>query len=161
MKISAQEEFGLRCLVQLANLSNGETLTLNQLAEREGISTANAGKVMWLLNQAGFVQSTRGTKGGYTLARPAEMIFLNEVIKVLDADEIDNHCGHFAGVLEACIHTGDCGIRPVIAGLHEIIAEALSNITLAQLVGDEAKVNDTFHQIKKMERRIAQKVLGN
>lgn len=161
MKVSAQEEFGLRCLVQLAQLQDGESLTLAQLAAREGISTANAGKVMWLLNQGSFVQSTRGTKGGYTLARPASEIRLNEVIKVLDADEIDNHCQHYAGVAEICVHTGGCGIRPVIVGLHEIIAEALSNITLAQLVGEEAKVNETFHQIQKMERRIATQVLGN
>ena len=38
MKISAQEEYGLRCLVQLANLQPGESLTLPQIAEREGIS---------------------------------------------------------------------------------------------------------------------------
>ncbi len=71
MKISAQEEYGLRCLVQLASLKEGEALTLPQLAEREGISVANAGKLLWLLNKAGMVQATRGTKGGYHLARPA------------------------------------------------------------------------------------------
>lgn len=161
MKISAQEEFGLRCLVQLAQLVDGETLTLGQLAALEGISQANAGKVMWLLNQGGFVQSTRGTKGGYTLARAASEIRLSEVVKVLDADEIDNHCQHYAGVQEVCVHKGGCGIRPVIVGLHEIIAEALSNITLAQLVGEEDKVNETFHQIQKMERKIAKQVLVN
>ena len=52
MKISAQEEYGLRCLVQLANLSPTESLTLPQIAEREGISTANAGKLMWLLKSS-------------------------------------------------------------------------------------------------------------
>ncbi len=55
MKISAQEEYGLRCLVQLATLKDEESLTLPQIAEREGISTANAGKLLWLLNKAGFV----------------------------------------------------------------------------------------------------------
>ncbi len=161
MKISAQEEYGLRCLVQLAQLTDGDTLTLAQIATLEGISQANAGKVMWLLNQGGFVQSTRGTKGGYTLARPAEQIILSEVIKVLDADEISNHCQHYAGIQETCVHTGGCGIRPVIVGLHEIIAEALSNITLAQLVGEEAKVNETFHQIRRMERKIATQIFNN
>ena len=36
MKISAQEEYGLRCLVQLANLEEGETVTLPEIAKREG-----------------------------------------------------------------------------------------------------------------------------
>lgn len=154
MKISAQEEYGLRCLVQLANLADGESLTLPQIAEREGISQANAGKLMWLLNKAGFVQATRGTKGGYSLARPAGDIRLNEVIKVLDADVLNKHCESYTGVLDKCVHKGDCGIRPVIVGLHEIVENALSQITLAQLVGSESSVDATFHQIQGINRTI-------
>jgi Rrf2 family iron-sulfur cluster assembly transcriptional regulator len=154
MKISAQEEYGLRCLVQLANLGKNESLTLPQIAELEGISVANAGKLMWLLNKAGFVQATRGTKGGYSLARPANEIRLNEVIKVLDADVLNKHCESYTGVLDTCVHKGDCGIRPVIVGLHEIVENALSQITLAQLVGSESSVDATFHQIQGIHRTI-------
>ena len=155
MKISAQEEYGLRCLVQLATLKENESLTLNQIAELEGISVANAGKLMWLLNKAGFVSATRGTKGGYTLARPAEEILLSDVIKILDADAVENHCQSYTGVLDVCVHTGDCGIRPVILGLHEIVHQALSKITLAQLVGEEHKVNETFYRIQKLTQKVA------
>ena len=154
MKISAQEEYGLRCLVQLATLKQDESLTLPQIAGREGISTANAGKLMWLLNKAGFVSATRGTKGGYSLARPASEIHLNEVIKVLDADVLSKHCESYTGVLEVCVHKGDCGIRPVIVGLHEIVENALSQITLAQLVGEESKVSEMFHQIQGLQSKI-------
>ena len=153
MKVSAQEEYGLRCLVQLAALDEGEFLTLGQMAEREGISTANAGKLLWILNKAGLVSSIRGTKGGYRLARPAAEIHLSEIIKVLDEDVIDAHCKSYTGVLDACVHTGDCGIRPVIIGLHEIVQSALSGITLAQLVGSEAKVDRTLHQIQGLHAR--------
>ena len=154
MKISAQEEYGLRCLVQLANLQGGESLTLPQIAEREGISTANAGKLMWLLNKAGFVQSTRGTKGGYFLSRPAADIRLSEIIKVLDEDVLDKHCGSYTGVMDECVHNVDCGIRPVIVGLHEIVENALSQITLAQLVGSERAVDRMFHQIQGIHKTI-------
>lgn len=154
MKISAQEEYGLRCLVQLATLADGESLTLPQIAEREGISSANAGKLMWLLNKAGFVHATRGTKGGYSLARAASEIYLSEVIKVLDEDVLNKHCESYTGVLSSCVHKGDCGIRPVIVGLHEIVENALSQITLAQLVGAEASVNEMFHQIQGINRTI-------
>ncbi|MGH9947108.1 MAG: RrF2 family transcriptional regulator [Pyrinomonadaceae bacterium] len=154
MKISAQEEYGLRCLVQLANLKEGESLTLPQIAELEGVSTANAGKLMWLLNKAGFVNSTRGTKGGYFLARPAGDIYLNEIIKVLDEDVLSSHCDSFTGIKDKCVHTGDCGIRPVIVGLHEIVENALSLITLAQLVGSESKVDRMFHEIQGIHRTI-------
>jgi len=160
MKISAQEEYGLRCLVQLANLTAGESLTLPQIAEREGISTANAGKLMWLLNKAGFVNSTRGTKGGYFLARPAEDIRLSEIIRVLDQDVLNKHCESYTGILDSCVHNGDCGIRPVIVGLHEIVANALSQITLAQLVGTESSVDAMFHSIKGINRTIEPASIG-
>lgn len=154
MKISAQEEYGLRCLVQLANLPEGEALTLPQIAEKEGISVANAGKLMWLLNKAGFVHATRGTKGGYQLARPSAEIRLSEVIKVLEDDEINAHCESYTGVLDSCVHHGNCGIRSVIVGLHDVVQYALSSITLAQLVGEEKTVSETFHQIKGIYRTI-------
>ncbi|MGI8735614.1 MAG: RrF2 family transcriptional regulator [Pyrinomonadaceae bacterium] len=153
MKISAQEEYGLRCLLQLARAdAAGESLTLSQISRREGISVANAGKLMWILTKAGLVQSQRGTKGGYHLARPAADIHLNEVISVLDGERVDSHCKSYAGVLDACVHTGDCGIRPVIVELHQIVADALSGITLSQLLGTEANVDATLRQIQIAKR---------
>lgn len=148
MKVSAREEYGLRCLLQLANLGEGEFLTLAQIAGREGISQANAGKVMWLLNKAGLVSSIRGTKGGYMLARPATEIRLSEIIKVLDEDTVAGHCKSYAGILDTCVHTSDCGIRSVIVNVHEVVERALSSITLAQLVGTEQAVDTTIHQIQ-------------
>src|SRR6266567_2999761 len=152
MKISAHEEYGLRCLVQLARAeAEGELLTLAQIAEREGLSVANAGKLLWILNKAGLVTAQRGTKGGYSLARPASEIRLSEVIRILDEDTVDRFCKTHAGVLDVCVHTSDCGIRPVIVGLHEIVQNALSEITLAELIGSEEKVDARLHQIQKMQ----------
>ncbi len=154
MKISAQEEYGLRCLLQLALAeTKGQSVTLSQIAEREGISTANAGKLMWILSKAGLVQSQRGTKGGCTLARLASDIHLNQVIRVLDGESVDSHCKSYAGVLDACVHTGDCGIRPVIVELHQIVDNALADITLSQLLGTEANVDASLHQIQGVRQR--------
>jgi Rrf2 family protein len=155
VKISAQEEYGLRCLLQLALAEGrGESLTLAQIAEREGLSNANAGKLMWILNKAGLVNSQRGIKGGYSLARAASEIRLHEVIRVLEEDSLENFCRTHTGVLDACVHTTDCGIRPVIMGLHEIVQQALSEITLAQLVGSEAKVDARLHHIQRLQRLV-------
>ncbi|MEZ5306284.1 MAG: Rrf2 family transcriptional regulator [Pyrinomonadaceae bacterium] len=151
MKISAQEEYGLRCLLQLAHLEDGEALTLPQLAEREGISTANAGKLMWTLNNAGFVRSSRGAKGGYSLSRPATEILLSEVIKVLEKDAIDAHCESYSGLKDSCVHKGECGIKPVIVGLHEVVQRALSNVTLASLVSRGDQSFPTLYRIGRTE----------
>jgi Rrf2 family protein len=154
MKLSAQEEYGLRCLLQLARAqTTNEILTLSQIAGQEGISSANAGKLMWILTKAGLVQSTRGTKGGYVLAKPANEIHLNQVIRVLEGEPAESHCKSYAGVLDACIHTGDCGIRPVIVELHQIVDNALAEITLSQLLGTEANVDAVLHQIQVVRQK--------
>jgi Rrf2 family iron-sulfur cluster assembly transcriptional regulator len=154
MKLSAQEEYGLRCLLQLARAqTTKDSLTLSQIAGQEGISSANAGKLMWILTKAGLVQSTRGTKGGYVLARPASEIRLNQVIRVLEGEPAESHCKSYAGVLDACIHTGDCGIRPVIVELHQIVDNALAEITLSQLLGTEANVDAVLHQIQSVRQK--------
>ena len=103
---------------------------------------------MWLLNKAGFVQATRGTKGGYSLARPASEIRLSEVIKVLDADVLDKHCESYTGILDSCVHKGDCGIRPVIVGLHEIVENALSQDHARAARRHGSAVDERFHQIQ-------------
>lgn len=145
----------MRCLLQLARADmQGESLTLGQIAQLEGISTANAGKLMWILNKAGLVQSQRGTKGGYRLARPAAEIHLNDVISVLDDETVETHCKSYTGVLDSCVHTGDCGIRPVIVELHQIVDQALAEITLSQLLGTEANVDAVLHQIHGTRQKV-------
>jgi len=161
MKLSAQEEYGLRCLLQLAKAErNGESLTLSQIASQEGISSANAGKLMWILTKAGLVQSTRGIKGGYVLAMPATDIRLNQVIRVLEGEPAESHCKSYAGVLDVCVHTGDCGIRPVIVELHQIVDNALAEITLSQLLGTEANVDAVLHQIQGVKTRTDPSSIG-
>ncbi|HWW94152.1 MAG TPA: Rrf2 family transcriptional regulator, partial [Vicinamibacteria bacterium] len=70
MKLSSQEEYGLRCLLQLGREGEGRSLTIAEMSQREGISTPNVAKIMRILRRAGLVLSTRGKSGGYTLARP-------------------------------------------------------------------------------------------
>ena len=73
---------------------------------------------------------------------------------MLDQDVLSKHCESYTGVLDSCIHKGDCGIRPVLVGLHEIVENALSQITLSQLVGNEVSVNEMFHAIQGIHRTI-------
>src|SRR5208283_4834353 len=76
MKLSFQEEYGLRCLLRVATLSDPNYLTINEISEDEGLSASYVAKLMRVLRQKGFVRSVRGQVGGYALARPAEEIIV-------------------------------------------------------------------------------------
>ena len=113
MKLSTQEEYGLRCLLQLA-AGEGKSLTIAELTKLEGISPANVAKIMRVLRRSGFVKSTRGQAGGYALARPADQISVAEVLAALGGRLFDSgFCDRHAGVEVRCHHLGDCSIRPV------------------------------------------------
>jgi DNA-binding IscR family transcriptional regulator len=90
------------------------------------------------------------------LTRPASEVRLSEIIKVLDAGEVEGHCKTYAGVLDSCVHTGGCGIRSVIVNVHEVVERALSSITLAQLAGTEEQVDTMLHQIQGLRPDAAQ-----
>ena len=72
MKLSAQEEYGLRCLLRLGMQPAQGSLTIAELSRLEGLSAPNVAKMMRLLRRGGLVLSARGKDGGYTLARPAD-----------------------------------------------------------------------------------------
>ena len=78
MKITAQEEYGLGCILQLAreegNLELGGAMQVRDIAEREGLSVAYVEKILWTLSRRGIVESVRGPKGGYRLMRPSAEI---------------------------------------------------------------------------------------
>jgi len=145
MKLSSQEEYGLRCLLQLARTSGGASLTIAEMAEREGISAPNVAKIMRILRRAGLVRSTRGKAGGYHLARPAAEVRALDVLAALGGRLFDpGFCDRHAGVEVHCLNTHDCSIRPVLRGLQDAVDQVLGELTLASLLGSESEVSVTL-----------------
>jgi Rrf2 family protein len=139
LKFTSQEEYGLRCLVQLAR--SEESLNLNELSEREGLSVPHVAKMMRLLRRGGLVKSTRGQSGGYALARPAEKIAVGQVLAVLGGRLFDsNFCERHAGVEDSCTHLGDCSIRPVLRQVQDVVDRVLGILTLKDLVCSEQQM---------------------
>src|SRR5215211_1549198 len=105
MKITAQEEYGLRILIRIASCKDQEGMSIPQLSEAEGISSHYVAKLTRILRMEGFINSTPGYKGGYVLAMPAENIVINKVLKALGGSLFDaSFCGTHAGAMKLCTH---------------------------------------------------------
>jgi Rrf2 family protein len=140
MRITAQEEYGLRCLLQLAMQPDGAPLSVKEIASREGLSVAYVEKLLYLLNRAGLTQSVRGINGGYCLSRPPEKISLGEVVRMLGGFASDAEiCNQFTGNLDSCVHLQNCGLRPLWR-VAFYIQSMLDRISLSQLLYDEEQV---------------------
>jgi len=155
MKISAQEEYGLRCLLQLAGAAQGQMITVKEIALKESLSNAYVEKLLRLLARAGLVHSLRGIKGGYRLNRPASQITLGEVVRALGQVPTTDHiCHQFTGHQDVCVHFSNCGIRSVWSGLTNYIQNFLDQTTLASLLGDEYTVADRL--ARRLEGLVSQ-----
>ncbi len=136
MKITAQEEYGLRILIRIAGCQSAEGMSIPQLSDAEGISSHYVAKLTRELRIAGFVNSTPGYKGGYILARPAEEIIINDVLKALGGALFDKEfCPAHAGALRLCNNSVDCSARSLWQMIQFTVDELLNKITLAHLVG--------------------------
>jgi len=135
VKLTAQEEYGLRCLVRLARRSDGQSATIQEIAEAEGVSPHNVAKYLSILRRSGFIDSERGQHGGYTLARPAAQISVADVVAALGGPLYDtSFCDHFTGTDDACQHTAiDCSIRGVWMRVQGAVDAVLRQTTLQDL----------------------------
>ena len=151
MKITSQEEYGLRCLVQLARVPQHQVMSVKDIAVKEGLSSAYVEKLLRILSRAGLVHSVRGVKGGYVLNRPASSVTLGEVVRALGTMQTTNHiCQHFTGNQRVCVHFSDCGIRSVWSGLTTYIQSFMDQTTLESLLHPEYSVSERL--AKRMGR---------
>ncbi len=141
MKITAQEEYGLRCLLRLAQSPDGHSLTIPEIATVEGLSAAYAAKILAVLRQAGLIESVRGRAGGYRLTRLPAEIGLGSVLKALGEPLYDEpgYCQRHAGSETDghCVHLGDCTLRALWQTLEHWMGHMLDQITLTDLLQHE------------------------
>jgi Rrf2 family protein len=142
MKLSSQEEYGLRCLLRVGREGPDASITIPELSRSEGITEPNVAKMMRLLRQAGFVQSTRGQSGGYSLTRPAGEINVGEVLACLGGRLYEpGFCDTHTGVERLCTHMPDCSIRSVWRTIQRAIDSVLGTLTLKDLLRGEEEMN--------------------
>lgn len=143
MKLSSQEEYGLRCLLRVGRAGTAGSVSISELSRSEGISEPNVAKMMRVLREAGFVRSTRGQAGGYALSRPADEIKVGEALAALGGRLYDpSFCDSHTGMERLCTHMPDCAIRSVWRMLQNAVDQVLGRITLKDLLVSEREMNE-------------------
>ncbi len=142
MKFSAVEEYGLRCLIQIAKNSKGNGITIPELSELEGLSEANVAKILRILRLGGIVEAERGQTGGYRLTRPPEEITLREILQILGGRLFEqDYCNTYTGISTICTNSTDCSVRSVWKNVQRVIDEVLGRLTLKDLLAPEKVVD--------------------
>jgi Rrf2 family iron-sulfur cluster assembly transcriptional regulator len=148
MKITAQEEYGLRILLRIGRCLNQEGMSIPQLSEAEGLSNAYVAKLTRILRQQGFIKSTPGYKGGYLLAVPPKEININKVLKALGGALFsDEFCGTHSGISKICTNSVECSARSLWQMIQFTMDRLLDQITLFDLTASETQSGKILEQI--------------
>lgn len=139
MKFSAQEEYGIRCLIRVGKAYQDEkALTIPEISDAEGMSQHNVAKLLRVLRLGGLLESQRGQSGGYTLTRPPEKIMIGEVLAVLGGRIFDDSfCQTHSGAFDICTNSIDCSIRSLWKNIQDAVDSVVNNLSLHDLLGSE------------------------
>ncbi len=142
MRITTWAEYGVICALHLARRTDEGPITGRDVAARERLPGDYVEQILLRLRRAGVVQSTRGAKGGYVLARAAEEITVREIVTAAELGTFDLHCETHPLDEVRCAQSSDCSIRPVWVMLQKRIDEALEGVVLADLLYAEPRVRE-------------------
>ena len=135
MKISAQEEYGIRCLLHIARHSESGGSTLASISRAEQLTPSNTAKLVRILRIAGFVESSRGKTGGYTLAKAPDTILLSDVFDALGGKLFgQGFCNHYSGTGNVCTHFEHCTIRSFWCAIQSVLDHVFSQTSLQNLM---------------------------
>lgn len=151
MKITSQEEYGLRCLLRLARAEEGQSLTIPDVAAAEGMSTPYVAKLLSILRQGGIIESVRGRAGGYRLASSPAETSLGSVLLVLGGPLFQDpgYCQQHASPESdgsPCVHRDGCTLRVVWLTLEQWMRGTLDQITLADLLQSEGRITELLRE---------------
>ncbi len=137
MQITRQADYAVRAVLYLARLGNTERAATSTVAEEQRIPPSFLAKIISQLSIAGLLHTSRGARGGVTLARDPRDITLLEVIEAIDGPIQLNEC---VGEDAECTFDGECPLRSVWCDAQEMLVKRLKGTNFHQLL-ERSKVS--------------------
>jgi Rrf2 family protein len=131
MKISTKGRYALRVMIDLAVNSNGNYITLKDIAKRQEISNKYLERIIAMLNKAGFLETARGNTGGYKLSKLPKEYRVGDILRATEGDLVPIYCLTNEG---NCSREQICKTRSFWQGLDDAINEYVDSKTLEDLL---------------------------
>ena len=142
--ISQKCQYALRAVFELAKHS-GEAghITIGQIAENQAIPPRFLEVILGQLKQAGFVESRRGSEGGYRLSRHPAALSVGEVMRFVEGPLSPVGC--ITGDAEdKCELRGTCVFEPMWRRVKQAVSDIYDNTTFQDLIEQEARMRTTY-----------------
>ena len=131
MQITRQADYALRAMIFLAKLEPNQRAATSQIAEVQHIPPSFLAKIISQLSIAGLIHTSRGARGGVSIARSPEDISVLEVVEAIDGPIALNECTGSGG---SCQFGEDCPMRPIWCNTQDELIDRLRHTTFAQVL---------------------------
>jgi Rrf2 family protein len=132
MQITRQADYALRAMLYLAQLEPNQRAATSQIAEEQRIPPSFLAKIISQLSIAGLIHTSRGARGGVSLARPPEGISVLEVVEAIDGPIALNECSQSPG---GCPFGENCPLRSLWCDTQTELVDKLRKTTFAHVLG--------------------------
>jgi Rrf2 family protein len=129
MQITRQADYAIRAVLYISKLGDTERAATSQIAKEQRIPPSFLAKIISQLSIAGLLQTSRGARGGVTLAKPADEITLLDVVEAIDGPIALNECVHDES---ACSFGEECPLRPIWCDAQDDLVKRLKATNFAQ-----------------------------
>ena len=131
MQITRQADYAIRAVLYIAKLGEGQRAATSQIAKVQHIPPSFLAKIISQLSIAGLIHTSRGARGGVSLARLPEEISILEVVEAIDGPIALNECTSVSGT---CQFGDECPMRPIWCNTQDELIAKLRNTTFAQVL---------------------------
>ena len=142
MKISTKGRYALRLMIDLAENSSGNPVSIKDVAKRQGISDKYLEQIISVLNKAGYVRSVRGAQGGYLLKSDPETYTVGMILRQTEGSLAPVSCIEDDEII--CDRQEQCVTSIVYKKINDAISNVVDNITLQDLVDWQSEKNGTY-----------------
>jgi len=132
MKISTRGRYALRLMLELAMAPEGELFTIKSIAARQEISDKYLEQIISVLSRAGFVKSTRGSQGGYKLAKAPADYTVGMILRAIEGSLAPVAC--MEDETNQCPRADKCVTLDVWKQIDNAISSVVDHVTLDDLV---------------------------
>ncbi|MFL1908689.1 nitric oxide-sensing transcriptional repressor NsrR [Plesiomonas shigelloides] len=139
MQLTSFTDYGLRALIYMALLPQGQLTNITEVTEVYGVSRNHMVKIINQLSRLGIVEAVRGKNGGIRLGLPAEQIRVGDVVRGLEPLQLVNCSSEF------CHITPACRLKQVLAQASAAFLAELDKFTLADLVSQNLPLRQMLH----------------
>ena len=133
MRFTTKTEYGLVCLIYMANHAEMHPISIKEIVLDERYSQAFTEKILQRLRAAKIVSAQHGNQGGYVLARPASQITLREIVEALEGHTFDIFCEPKIRKHIVCTHFPACNVMPIWQKTKELLDHYYGSINLEML----------------------------